>query len=168
MGGESAGFTSGLCPETVTALRLAGWTPERRLDVTSEIRSLETQGYVPSAVATSFLQEFRGLKVGPAREDGPNFINGEPFFVDPVGAGSRHRDESLEIGSVLGGSWFPLGWWLSYSHVFMRQDGAVVAYADGLIWDLRSTPGEALDLMVSANRPLVCLHASHGMKPWPR
>ncbi|WP_170313775.1 SUKH-3 domain-containing protein [Streptomyces filamentosus] len=168
MRGESAGFTSGLCPETVTALRLAGWTPERRLDVTPEIRSLETQGYVPSAVATSFLEEFRGLKVGPAREDGPNFINGEPFFVDPVGAGSRHRDESLEIGSVLGGSWFPLGWWLSHSHVFMRQDGAVVAYADGLIWDLRSTPGEALDLMVSANRPLVCLHASHGMKPWPR
>lgn len=120
-------FTSGSTPTRMAALRLAGWFPGRCVDVSSDIRSLEGQGYVPSPVTTDFLASFRGLKIGPAREDGPNFISGEPFFVDAVGAGGRHQDEASVIGSVIGGSWFPVGWWLSYSHVFMRQDGAVAA-----------------------------------------
>ncbi|UPZ27583.1 SUKH-3 domain-containing protein [Streptomyces sp. LRE541] len=94
MSGEPADFTSRLNPATVSALRQAGWYPERHLDVSSDIQSLATQGYIPSPVATAFLESFRGLKIGPARENGPNFINGEPFFVDTVGAGGRHQDES--------------------------------------------------------------------------
>ncbi|MFE4828725.1 SUKH-3 domain-containing protein [Streptomyces sp. NPDC056672] len=168
MSGESEDFTSRLNPATVSALRQAGWYPGRHLDVSSDIQSLEAQGYIPSPLATAFLESFRGLKIGPARENGPNFINGEPFFVDAVGAGGRHQDESSAIGSALGGSWFPVGWWLSYSHVFMRPDGAVAAYANGLIWSIGSTPYEGLDLMVSADRPLICVHAPEGMKPWPK
>lgn len=135
--------------------------------MSSDIRSLEAQGYVPSLLATEFLESFRGLKIEPAQENGPNFINGEPSFVDAVGDGGRHQDESLVIGSVIGGSWFPIGWWLSYSHVFMRQDGALAAYANGLIWSIGSTPREGLDLMVSADRPLICVYAPEGMKRWP-
>jgi hypothetical protein len=165
---ERADFTSRLNPATVSALRLAGWFPERHLDVSSDIHSLEAQGYIPSPLATEFLESFQRLKIGPAREDGPNFINGEPFFVDAVGVGGRHQDESSAIESVMGGSWFPIGWWLSYSHVFMRQDGALAAYANGLIWSIGSTPCEGLDLMVSADRPLICVHAPEGMKPWPK
>ncbi|MFI1014864.1 hypothetical protein [Streptomyces sp. NPDC020965] len=55
--------------------------------MSSDIQSLEEQGYIPGPLATDFLESFRGLKIGPARMDGPNFINGEPFFVDAVGAG---------------------------------------------------------------------------------
>lgn len=124
-------------PATFSALRQAGWYPGRHLDVSSDIQSLEAQGYIPSPLATAFLESFRGLKIGPAREEGPDFIDGEPFFVDAVGAGGRHQDESSAIGSALGGSWIPLGWWLS-------------------------------DLMVSADRPLICVPAPEGTKPWPR
>ncbi|WP_326568909.1 SUKH-3 domain-containing protein [Amycolatopsis rhabdoformis] len=168
MSGGPADFTSPLNPATVSALRLAGWHPGRHLDVSSDIQSLEAQGYTPSAAATEFLASFQGLKIGPAREDGPNFLNGEPFFVDAVGVGARHQGESSAIASAMGGSWFPIGWWLSYSHVFMRPDGALAAYANGLIWSIGSTPGEGLDLMVSADRPLICVQAPPGMKPWPR
>jgi len=166
--GGSGNFLARLNPTTVSALRLAGWYPGRHVDVSSDIRSLEAQAYIAHPAVVSFLESFQGLKIGPAREDGPNFINGEPFFVDAVGAGRRHQDESLAIGSTMGGSWFPVGWWLSYSHVFMRQDGALAAYANGLIWNIGSTPWEGLDLMVSADHPLLCVYAPEGMKPWPR
>ncbi|TKT00759.1 SUKH-3 domain-containing protein [Streptomyces lasalocidi] len=168
MSGGPADPVSGLKPETAAALRLAGWHPGRRIDVSSDARALEELGYVPSPPATEFLAAFGGLRIVPSREDGPNFVNGEPLLVDAVGVGRRHQDEAAVIASVLGGSWFPIGWWLSYSHVFMGQDGAMAAYANGLIWSLGQTTREALDLMVSADRPLVCVHAPEGVKPWPR
>jgi hypothetical protein len=129
--------------------------------------ALEEEGYVSSPVATRFLRAFSGLKIEPAVVAGPNFSNDEPVLVDPVGVGRRHRDESMEIGSVLGGDWYPIGWWLAYSHVFMESSGAMSAYADGLIWDLGRSPFEGLDMMVSVTRPLICLHASVDMTPWP-
>ncbi|MET7830577.1 SUKH-3 domain-containing protein [Streptomyces sp. NPDC005386] len=168
LGEDPADFASRSHPATVSALRQAGWYPGRHVDVSSDIQALEAQGYIPSSLATAFLASFRGLKIGPAREDGPNFVNGEPFFVDAVGAGGRHQDESVVMGSALGGSWFPVGWWLSYSHVFMRSDGAVAAYANSLIWSIGNTPYEGLDLMISAVSPLTCVHAPEGMKPWPQ
>lgn len=168
MGDNPANYVSQLNPTTVSALRQAGWYPERRIEVSADIRTLEMQGYIPSPAATAFLESFRGLRIGPAREEGPNFVNGEPFFVDALGAGGRHLDESLAIGSAIGGSWFPVGWWLSYSHVFMRGDGVLAAYANGLIWSIGRTPSEGLDLMVSADRPLVCVHAPAGQKRWPK
>ncbi|MYS20295.1 hypothetical protein GTW78_08635 [Streptomyces sp. SID4948] len=69
-------------PATVFALRLAGWYPDRHLDVSFDIQSLERQGYISSPGVAEFLESFRGLKIGPASEDGPNFVDGEPFFVD--------------------------------------------------------------------------------------
>ncbi|MFD5823975.1 SUKH-3 domain-containing protein [Lentzea sp. NPDC060358] len=168
MAGEPVDFFSRLNPTTVSALRVAGWYPGRYVYVSSNINCLEAQGCTPSSAALCFLESFCGLKVGPAREDGPNFFNGEPFFVDAAGVGGRHQDESLAIGSAIGGVWFPIGWWLSYSHVFMREDGAMSAFANGLIWSVGNTPHEGLDLMVSADRPLICVHAPKGMKPWPK
>ncbi|WP_176986380.1 SUKH-3 domain-containing protein [Streptomyces sp. 2231.1] len=56
----------------MAALRPAGWFPGRCVDVSSDVQSLEGQGYVPSPVTTDFLASFRGLKIGPAREDGPS------------------------------------------------------------------------------------------------
>lgn len=153
---------------TVSALRLAGWHPERRVDLTAVLSVLDEQGYTSSRIITDFLESFCGLKVEPARVAGPNFSNDEPLLFDPVGVGRRHQDESVMIGGELGGSWFPIGWWLSYCHVFMEHNGGMAAYANGLIWSLGSTPCESLDLMVSASRPLVCVYAPKGMKPWPR
>lgn len=167
MTGEPADFGSRLEPSTVAALLAVGWHPGRRVDVSAAVQALEAQGYTKSPVIVDFLESFGGLKIGPAREDGPNFSNGEPFLVDPVGVG-RHQDEAEAIGAAIGGSWFPVGWWLSYSHVFMDQEGALSACANELIWSLGSNPCEGLDLMVSANRPLVCVYAPKGRKPWPR
>ncbi|GII55107.1 hypothetical protein Pth03_34960 [Planotetraspora thailandica] len=156
-----------LDPITADCLRSAGWHRGRRVDVSVAIRSLESQGYVAGRTIVSFLESLWGLRLDPANEEGPNFINGEPFIVDPVGVGRRHRDEADEIYSAIGGSWFPIGWWLSYSHVFMDQSGALVAFADGLIWRIGDNLLDGLRFMVQADRPLMCIHAPEGRKPWP-
>lgn len=168
MDDESLGLESRLERSTLSALRRAGWLPGRRVDLCAIVPPLEVQGYVPSPVVVDFLGSFSGLKVEPARETGPNFSNDEPLLVDPVGVGNRHRDESVTIGTVIQGSWFPVGWWLSYCHVFMNQEGAMAGYANGMVWNLGETLHEGLDLMISASRPLVCVYAPKGMKPWPR
>lgn len=168
MGRESFDWSSRLEPSTFSALRQAGWHYDRNVDVSAVISSLEEQGYTSSPVIVQFLASIFGLKVESAREAGPNFSNDEPFLVDPAGVGARHRDEAIKIGVEIGGSWFPVGWWLSYCHVFMEHGGALAAYANGLIWSLGGTPDEGLDLMVSASRPLVCVYAPEGVPPWPK
>ncbi|WP_206431715.1 SUKH-3 domain-containing protein [Streptomyces sp. ADI97-07] len=152
---------------TVASLEAAGWHAGRRVDVSDATRTLESYGYVTSPVVLGFLESLWALKVQPANEDGPNFINGEAFIVDPLGVGKRHRDEAVAISAALGGSWCPIGWWLSYSHVFMEESGAMVACANGLIWGLGDAPESGLDFMVRAHRPLACLHVPEGMKAWP-
>jgi hypothetical protein len=164
---DALDWTSGLELSTTSALRRAGWYPGRDVDIAAAFVTLEEVGYALSPVAARLLRAISGLKVEPAVVAGPNFSNDEPLLVDPVGVGKRHRDEAVEIGSALGGDWYPLGWWLSYSHVFMESSGAMSAYADGLVWDLGRSPSEGMNLMVSATRPLVCVHASAGVKPWP-
>lgn len=160
-------WVSRLEPSTTLALRRAGWHPGRDVDMADAFLLLKEKGYASSRVVAGFLETFAGLKVEPAVAVGPNFSNDEPFLVDPVGAGRRHRDEAMEIESILGGRWYPIGWWLSYCHVFMERLGAMSAYASGMIWHLGKTPFEGLDLMISANRPLVCVHAPEGAAPWP-
>ena len=159
---------SRLEPSTVEALNLAGWYSGRRADLSAVVPLLELQGYAANPAAVKFLESFLGLKVEPANTAGPNFSNDEPLLVDPLGVGRRHHAESVAVGAEIGGSWFPVGWWLSYCHVFMNQNGAMAAYANRMIWSLGRTPHEGLDLMISANRPLVCVYAPEGMPPWPR
>ncbi|MER5971900.1 SUKH-3 domain-containing protein [Streptomyces sp. NPDC002055] len=167
MDAESQDPVLSLDPGTVAALEASGWHPGRRVDVSAEVQALEARGYVTSRTVLGFLESFSGLRVEPVNEQGPNFINGEPFIADPVGVGNRHQDEAVAIGSALNGAWFPIGWWLSYSHVFMERSGALVACANGLIWSLGDTPLAGLDFMVRADRPLVCVHAPAGVRPWP-
>ena len=75
--------------------------------------------------------------------------------------------ESVARCGWSGGFVFP-GRGGSFCHVFMNQNGAMAAYANRMIWSLGRTPHEGLDLMISANRPLVCVYAPEGMPPWPR
>lgn len=151
----------------LSALLSSGWSVERSIDIESPLHYLLGRGYSASPLIVEFLKSFWGLKVFPVCEEGANFINGEPFLVDPVGVGRRHYEESLFIASIVDGDWFPVGWWLSYSHVFMNQEGVMVAYANGLVWSLGGTPCEALNLMVGSIGSLVCVHSPEGVEPWP-
>lgn len=106
--------------------------------------------------------------IPPVNGEGPNFSNGEPLNVDPILAGSGHRVLADELTEHLGGAWFPFAEWLSYSSVFVRGDGRVVATGLGWIWELGHSVPDAIEFALMAHRPLKCLAVlAPGAKPWP-
>jgi hypothetical protein len=157
-----------ICPDLLQALRDSGWSPQRKVDAGPWLDSLRQEGYVPNSKAEEILTALGGLAIEPVNQSGPNFSNDEPFNFDPISAGGGQRDLALEIERVLGGNYFPIGEWLSYSSVFVEDGGKVVAAGLGWIWGMGATFEDALGMAICADRPLVCLHSDPGLEPWPR
>ncbi|GAB3279733.1 hypothetical protein GCM10027589_06470 [Actinocorallia lasiicapitis] len=153
--------------DLLEALRSSGWSPERAIDTGPWISSLEAEGYRAHPLAVKILANMGGLVVDPLVAAGPNFNNDEPFNIDPIAAGSGQRQMALEVEEALGGSYFPIGEWMSYSSVFVEVGGRVIATGMGWIWELGNSFEEALELAISGSRPLICLHSDPGLDPWP-
>ncbi|MFG2146855.1 SUKH-3 domain-containing protein [Streptomyces sp. NPDC048696] len=154
--------------DLLEALSASGWSAQRSVDTSQWVEPLESEGYRVHPLAEEVLATMGGLSIEPINRVGPNFTNDEPFNFDPLAAGSGQREMAMEVEGILGGSYFPLGEWLSYSSVFVESQGRVIATGMGWIWELGSTFEEALELTVCADRPLVCLHSDPGLDPWPR
>ncbi|MDQ0774880.1 hypothetical protein QF026_003346 [Streptomyces aurantiacus] len=150
------------------ALVASGWSAGRKVDAGQWVKPLEGEGYRSHPVAEEILAAVGGLSIQPVNRVGPNFNNDEPYNFDPFAAGSGQRDLATEVEGVLGGNYFPIGEWLSYSSVFVEAGGRVVAAGMGWIWELGSTFADSLELAVCANRPLICLHSDPGLDFWPR
>ncbi|WP_078960622.1 SUKH-3 domain-containing protein [Streptomyces sp. NRRL WC-3618] len=156
-----------LSQATLGALSASGWSPGRTVESDQWVKPLEGEGYRVHSLAEEVLAKLGGLSVEPINRVGPNFTNDEPYNFDPFAAGSGQRALAMEVESVLGGQYFPIGEWLSYSSVFIEAGGRVVAAGMGWIWELGSTFEESLELAVCAGRPLLCLHSDPGLDPWP-
>lgn len=159
--------TGRLAPDVLRALNDAGWSSERKVDIEGWVAPLEAEGYRVHMMAAAILAEVGGLTVDPIRHSGPNFANDEAYSFDPLAAGLGQRSLAAEIEKVLGGVYFPIGEWLSYSSVFVEASGRVVAAGMGWIWGLGETFEDSLQLAIGADRPLVCLHTDDGLEPWP-
>ncbi|MFD0514171.1 SUKH-3 domain-containing protein [Streptomyces aureus] len=109
-----------LSQATLGALSASGWNPERAVDAAQWVKPLESEGYRAHSLAEEVLAKLGGLSVEPINRVGPNFTNDEPYNFDPFAAGSGQRALALEVESVLGGQYFPIGEWLSYSSVFVE------------------------------------------------
>lgn len=157
-----------LRPDLLAALERSGWSMQRSVDADQWVRSLENEGYRVHSLAEEVLAALGGLSIEPLNRVGPNFTNDEPLNFDPIAGGAGQRDMAVEVESVLGGAYFPIGEWLSYSSVFLEARGRVISTGMGWIWELGPTFEEALELAICANRPLVCLHSDPGLAPWPR
>ncbi|MEU4509479.1 SUKH-3 domain-containing protein [Nonomuraea wenchangensis] len=155
-------------PDVLTAVGASGWLPGRRVDVESWITLLEGEGYRVSSIAGEVLSALGGLVVEPTNSSGPNFSNDEPFVFDPISAGSGQLELAQEVEGILGGNYFPIGEWLSYSSVFIEDGGRMVAAGMGWIWELGKTFEEGLELAIRAHRPLICLYSDPGLDPWPK
>ena len=149
-------------------LNAAGWTPDRKINISAWVEELGPQGYNLSDVAAQSLRSFGGLELGPINMEGPNFGNDESLNIDPILAGSGHFALAEELSRELGDEWYPFGEWLSSSSVFIGASGHVVATGLGWIWELGTSIEDAIELAVMANRPLRCLKVlTPGAKPWP-
>ncbi|WP_432164310.1 SUKH-3 domain-containing protein [Streptomyces tendae] len=157
-----------LSEDLLGALVASGWSAVRKVDPGQWVVPLESEGYRSHPLAEEILAAVGGLSIEPVNRVGPNFSNDEPYNFDPIAAGSGQRDLAAEVESVLGGVYFPIGEWLSYSSVFVEAGGRMVAAGMGWIWELGSTFEDSLELAVCANRPLACLHSDPGLDPWPK
>lgn len=145
------------------------WSPDRSVSIVEWVAELGAQGYELTSVASEALTSFGGLSMGPVETMGPNFTNDEPLTVDPIAAGSGHRELALELEAALGGDWYPVGEWLSYSSVFVDGSGWFVATGLGWIWELGHSIEEAVEFALAANHPLKCLKVlTDGVEPWPK
>ncbi|MGW4061189.1 SUKH-3 domain-containing protein [Amycolatopsis sp. NPDC004747] len=152
----------------VRALNRAGWHPDRSVDISAWEAELAAEGYRLRPIAAAALRSFGGLSLPPVHRAGPDFTNDEPLTVDPVLAGSGHRELARELASELGGNWYPLGEWLSSSSVFVEDSGRVVATGLGWLWELGESVDEAVVFALTAHRPLTCLRVvAPGAPPWP-
>ncbi|MFV2083557.1 SUKH-3 domain-containing protein [Micromonospora sp. LOL_021] len=149
------------------ALGSSGWSAKRAIDVRQWIEPLSNEGYRAHALAIAVLSALGGLSVEPANKVGPNFANDEPYNFDPFAAGAGQRALAVEVETVLGGQYYPIGEWLSYSSVFLESKGRVVAAGMGWFWEMGSSFEESLELAICANRPLLCLYSDPGVAPWP-
>jgi hypothetical protein len=156
-----------LSEDLLGALVASGWSVGRKVDAGQWMKPLEGEGYRAHSLAEGVLAAVGGLSIDPVNRVGPNLSNDEPYNFDPFAAGSGQRDLVEEVESVLGGDYFPIGEWLSYSSVFVEAGGRVVAAGMGWIWELGSTFEDSLELAVCGKRPLVCLHSDPGLDPWP-
>ncbi|MFF5219559.1 SUKH-3 domain-containing protein [Micromonospora sp. NPDC000442] len=156
-----------LSQDTLRALDASGWSVKRAVDAGQWVEPLEREGYQVHPLATAVLSALGGLSVEPINKVGPNFANDEPYNFDPLAAGSGQRALALEVEAVLGGQYFPIGEWLSYSSVFLESGGRVVAAGMGWFWEVGPSFEESLELAVCANRPLLCLYSDPGVIPWP-
>ncbi|WP_433528926.1 SUKH-3 domain-containing protein [Micromonospora sp. CA-263727] len=156
-----------LSPGVLGALGASGWSASRAVDTGQWVEQLEREGYRAHSLAVDVLSALGGLSVEPIHQVGPNFTNDEPYNFDPIAAGSGQRALAVEVESVLGGQYFPIGEWLSCSSVFIESKGRVVAAGRGWFWELGPTFEESLELAICADRPLLCLHSDPGVSPWP-
>jgi hypothetical protein len=156
-----------LSQDALAVLGASGWSASRAVDARQWVEPLEREGYRAHALAVDILSALGGLSVEPVNHAGPNFTNDEPYNFDPLAAGSGQRALAVEIETVLGGQYFPIGEWLSYSSVFVESKGRVVAAGMGWFWELGLTFEESLELAICADRPLLCLYSDPGVAPWP-
>ncbi len=137
------------------------------MDVELPLETLKEAGFSFNAHAESVISTLYGLRVHPVDTESGEFINDDPLILKPELC-RRHRSAAELIQKELGGNYVPLGWWLSSSYVFMEDSGRVVGYLGGLVWRLGESVEDALNLMVRADRPLVCGYVRPGRTPWPR
>ncbi|GIF42560.1 SUKH-3 domain-containing protein [Actinoplanes xinjiangensis] len=148
-------------------LSVAGWAPDRRVDVTPWVVPMEREGYRVHDLARDVLSSLGGLSVDPVKREGPNFVNDEPFNFDPFLAASGQLEIVTRLEQLLGGSYSPLGEWTNYLSVYIESRGRVVMVGGGYIWELGRNLEEALRLALFAERRLVCLHSEPEVEPWP-
>lgn len=134
-------------PVVREALRDAGWSEGRRVDISGWVEELKGVGYEPHPLALRIWAEFGGLTIrsAPSREPGSR------LHVDPVDACIDSFDTSVAISERCGDDFSPLGMWSSQFSAYVSASGKVVAVSVGTIWELGTSFSEALDYIVKGD-----------------
>ncbi|GAB0102575.1 hypothetical protein JMUB6875_15430 [Nocardia sp. JMUB6875] len=139
-------------PVTAEVVAAAGWTPERRIDVTGWGEHLDDQGYFMSSPAVNILESFGNLVLRPP--DFPEALWGaDPIFFDPLEVGDRMRERYADLEARIGHRMTPLAANSSgTSSLLILDDGRVVSDDVLGLRLLGSAFPEAVDLVLRRYR----------------
>jgi hypothetical protein len=131
--------------DVAAVLRNAGWTPERRTDVTVGVALLTAEGYPVSARVVAFLEAFSGLRLVGAEP-------GRIIWVDGAEAATDSDPEwCAAYSAAIGRPLVPIGgyshmtifiddrgeFWGGFDHLYGRLGGSL----QDVILDLLIHPG---------------------------
>jgi hypothetical protein len=110
-------------PKLRSALRKAGWTPDRTVDLAGLRTEMDAYGYRMSASAASFLESLYGLSIDTLPSQDRYLDGADPLTVDTTEVGMEGGRDTERLVTRFGGHWFPIGTWLYDGDVYI-EDGA--------------------------------------------
>ncbi|WP_211766098.1 SUKH-3 domain-containing protein [Kutzneria sp. CA-103260] len=129
------------------ALRQAGWTPGRRIDVTTWISMLEQAGYEMHDTALRVWAEFGNLRIRSSEGCDPP----SNLMIDPADGCIDSVEECRTLSDNLSMRYFPLGMWSNQFRCYIGADSSVVAASVDTIWRLGPTFADALHYVVEGD-----------------
>ncbi|MFI1920509.1 SUKH-3 domain-containing protein [Nocardia sp. NPDC020380] len=142
------------CPTPATArtITAAGWSPSRRIDITTWVDRLEAEGYNVSPTAAAILQNFGNLALYPP-EVPEALWPASPLFFDPIEVGHGMYERYLDLESALGHRMTPLAADATGStFILILDDDRVVSDSVQGLHLLAPTFPAALDLLLRRHR----------------
>jgi hypothetical protein len=157
-----------LSEKTRECLLKAGWTEDRRVDITEWVASLRRIGISPSPKAQEFMSQYAGLDIRiPA--------------YNPT-TGHWEKDLQIELIDASKGTWpeeiqriydhsgvlmFPIGWHHGlYEIIFMAPDGSVFGYDEGELGRFSYPNEEGINAVVEGAFPHETYTPGSGKRRW--
>ncbi|MFJ6405876.1 SUKH-3 domain-containing protein [Streptomyces hydrogenans] len=144
---RSGGWLTGCGPSVGEAVRAAGWSAGRRVDVVTWTRRLEAAGFEVNDVAAAVWAEFGGLTI----KSSPVRVPSSSLRLDPVDACIDASAEARRLRRRYGENYSPLGMWSIQYTSYVAASGRVIAVGPGFVWQLGSTFAEALTYVVDGD-----------------
>lgn len=131
-------------PESTTILRQAGWSPERKVDISHWIAGLAREGTTAFPVAEAILSNFGGLTVKHTDHHGSSRHS---FDLNPS-RWYRARDEIRDNEELVSDRLFPLGETEGAGMLAVLEDGRIIWAFVGCVALIGGNWREALDHLV--------------------
>lgn len=133
-----------LTSKAIEFLKVAGWTENRKIDISRYENALQKEGYIINKVIRDFLISFGGLKIKHPHHGIQN--KEEEFHLDPILAISGIYPEKIEEYNKRTGSILTVIGEASnrYLVLMMAEQGAVYAAYDDFLIFLGESGEEAI------------------------
>lgn len=136
-------------PEILFALNKAGWAPDRAIDISVWIETLEAVGFEINSRARCLWTEFGGLHIRSSSLQ----RCGSSLAIDPVDACIDAADEANRLLEEYAENHSPLGMWSIQYRTYVAATGRIIAIGPGGDWELGKNLLEALNFVVRGGEP---------------
>jgi len=131
-------------------LTSAGWHPDRKVDASPQVESLQRDGYAVWMGLIRFLEQFSGLVLSFIRNGRPDTAWVDSARALQLADEATVRDYEARLKVALA----PIGY-ANHDHLLllMSEDGRFFGGYDDFLTELGGTPIEMVDAIIDGNPP---------------